>query len=260
VHEPVKAGRCETCHNPHASSADNLLKREEAPLCLSCHKITPEFSANHRGFDPASATCSACHDPHASAEAGLIMKNKHAPFAEGDCNACHVATKAGLPLRGTPYQICNDCHAEQVTSVKKYSAHGATDQESCNLCHKPHAAHDRSLLKQPPVQLCSKCHDPARGEKSEGENPHAKFACANCHAPHGSDQEAYLKQPNLELCATCHSREHHVAHPMGEKVIDPITKTPVTCLSCHDLHAWKSEPLLPALSVGDLCIRCHRDK
>lgn len=36
-HEPVSEG-CDTCHSPHGTVADNLLKQNEPFLCLQCHE------------------------------------------------------------------------------------------------------------------------------------------------------------------------------------------------------------------------------
>ncbi len=259
VHDPVKRGQCDACHDPHAGDNEALMKARQVEICLKCHAITPMFTATHRGFDPQNVRCSACHDPHSSDAPSLVMKEVHPPFADRDCDACHAKNPekgAGYPLKSSALAVCGECHSEEAAVVRQYSAHGASDKQSCEICHNGHASHDRSLLLLPERQLCRKCHE----EKAAGTSmtdPHRKLACATCHAPHGSSGESYLVEADLTLCAKCHSSQHHVAHPMGETAIDKITKKPVTCVSCHQLHGWKADPLLPAEGTRDLCVRCH---
>jgi predicted CXXCH cytochrome family protein len=60
VHGPVAAGECTACHEPHASSNKNLLRRDAQNLCVYCH------------------------------ETGLIMKNKaHQEIGQKECTECH---------------------------------------------------------------------------------------------------------------------------------------------------------------------------
>jgi predicted CXXCH cytochrome family protein len=187
------------------------------------------------------------------------MKRVHPPFAERDCRACHVAQaagKLGYPLKSTALTVCGECHADEAAQVRQFAAHGSNDKQSCEQCHNGHASHEAGLLLLPQQQLCRKCHpEPPAGTSTP--NPHAKQACTTCHAQHGSAVKPYLAESPLTLCAKCHTKEHHIAHPMGEKATDPNTKQPVTCISCHSLHGWKADPLLPAEGSRDLCVRCH---
>ncbi len=46
-HEPVTEG-CDTCHSPHGTVADNLLKQNEPFICLQCHEA--HFHAGREGI------------------------------------------------------------------------------------------------------------------------------------------------------------------------------------------------------------------
>ncbi len=262
THAPMKIGQCYKCHDVHGGQNDYLLTKGENELCSSCHGNEQKLRERHVGFDPVGARCSACHDPHASDSPGLVMSNKHAPFEEKDCAACHTTQQAdgSYPLKGAVQQVCADCHSDVVDKFARYMPHGSTPERSCEQCHNAHASDQKKLLGGTEKQLCTKCHDPSRGVETVGENPHTKYACGTCHEPHGNERGGYLKKPILELCASCHQHQHTVAHPMGDKVTDPVRGGPLDCLSCHDLHAWTSEPLMIASGERDLCVRCHRDK
>ncbi len=262
VHDPVRRGQCTRCHPAHASSEPQLLTANQATICLGCHKSTPTFTSKHKGFDPKSSKCSACHDPHSSDDPSLLMPEVHAPFAEGNCDVCHVAKSSGsgYPLRGTILDICGSCHSEVASMIRRYSPHGGDDSSSCGRCHNPHASHDVNLLVTSQRQLCLGCHDLSKGVQSPDEDPHASRACATCHASHGSEEPFYLRREPMRLCGSCHTNQHHVSHPMGDGVTDPQTGNMLTCLSCHQLHGWPASPLLIADGSRDLCVRCHREK
>ena len=262
LHDPVKRGQCNRCHPAHASTGEQLLTSNQADVCLECHSPTPTFIRKHKGFDPRTSKCSACHDPHSSDDPSLLMKEIHVPFAEGNCDVCHVSQQAGAgyPLRGNTLHICGECHGDIAGTIQRFTPHGASEAAACEICHNPHTSHETNLLKTSQKQLCLGCHDPGRGVKSPGENPHAERACTSCHAVHGNDEPFYLKKEPMKLCSGCHIDQHHVSHPMGDQTTDPLTGGIVTCTSCHKLHGWQHEALLLADAKRDLCIRCHRTK
>ena len=87
---------------------------------------------------------------------------------------------------------------------------------------------------------------------------HDGLDCTECHTPHGSDNDRYLRTLDVDLCARCHERAHVTSHPVGENAIDERTGTPMTCLSCHQLHGAPHEFYLPLDPTMDLCIQCHQ--
>jgi len=101
-HEPMDVGRCNKCHNPHASSYEKFLRKPEWELCTSCHldkiegkHVISSFRKNdhptHNVKDPSrpgkNMSCISCHNPHASDSRSMLD-------AEGTnaiklCSKCH---------------------------------------------------------------------------------------------------------------------------------------------------------------------------
>lgn len=105
LHEPVRKGECQKCHEIHGSSKKSLLAKEysaaihanngslsAAELCFSCHKtdlVDKRQVLNETKFRNGEVNlhylhmtgtnrkrnCSACHDPHGSETGSLIRGN-----------------------------------------------------------------------------------------------------------------------------------------------------------------------------------------
>lgn len=84
-HHPIGEGKvaCSDCHNPHGSTAPNMLKfATVTETCTSCH-------AEKRGpflweHEPVVEDCTNCHKPHGSNIPPLLKSR--APFL---CESCH---------------------------------------------------------------------------------------------------------------------------------------------------------------------------
>ncbi|MGP8083849.1 MAG: DmsE family decaheme c-type cytochrome [Terracidiphilus sp.] len=120
-------------------------------------------------------------------------------------------------------------------------------------------------------ETCATCHDEV--SKKFAENPHNKIALqhgktgATCESCHGAGKahvegggditkifdpaKATPKEASAN-CLGCHAG----AHPNFDR--SPHAKAGVSCISCHDIHAGKEEPLLKA-SQPTLCFQCHND-
>jgi predicted CXXCH cytochrome family protein len=80
VPHPV-AGDCLTCHSPHSTRNEHILKKDIYALCSSCH---PEYTLNHPvGHHPVrflkianqgnkEISCVSCHQPHGSQNQSLL--------------------------------------------------------------------------------------------------------------------------------------------------------------------------------------------
>ncbi len=109
LHEPVRRGECLSCHDPHFSPEDALLRNArpaeaDAPatdatsaLCFDCHDRTladRETSETtwfrdgdrnlhfvHLRDGDGGRSCGLCHDPHAGADRALLRETS--PFGPG---------------------------------------------------------------------------------------------------------------------------------------------------------------------------------
>ncbi|MGE3277286.1 MAG: DmsE family decaheme c-type cytochrome [Vicinamibacterales bacterium] len=89
-HMPVAEGQleCSSCHNPHGSSNERLLKvgMSVNQSCEGCH-------ADKRGphlweHAPVTERCTTCHDAHGSTNDRMLVAK--APFL---CQRCHVSAQ-----------------------------------------------------------------------------------------------------------------------------------------------------------------------
>lgn len=100
IHEPTDSGRCNKCHNPHATNNVNHLRMPPWELCTSCHKdkindghIVKTFlrkvHPTHGVKDPSrpgkDLSCISCHSPHVSNTA-FLLKSKQTIYL---CAKCH---------------------------------------------------------------------------------------------------------------------------------------------------------------------------
>lgn len=250
VHEPVAAGQCQTCHNPHVSKHKGLLKEEAAKLCYGCHSelltLAEEAAVAHQPF--ADADCLACHAPHSSDRKGLIR-----------------TVDSGL--------VCFECHGE-LQNKNKFE-HRPFADGNCQACHRPHAAERIQLLDDEADHLCVGCHGGDLGA-AHGKFPYKvkKEGCLTCHNPHGSDRPDLVRNvlhpPYRDGCMDCHAGggiptvgkclECHDG--IGEKLNSihshQTNKTGNGCVNCHSPHASDFENLMKD-SQKQVCRECHAD-
>jgi DmsE family decaheme c-type cytochrome len=76
---------CTTCHDPHGSPHERLLRRPGDALCLQCHTV-PGHQVAHNGIY-AGIRCQECHvDVHGSATNRALLAPR--PLGQ-DCLVCH---------------------------------------------------------------------------------------------------------------------------------------------------------------------------
>ncbi len=109
-HMPLESGNmtCSSCHNPHGSAADKLLKEASVnETCYKCH-------ADKRGpflweHEPVRDNCLNCHDPHGTVTQYMLKMQR--PRL---CQSCHMGPGHGNP--GNPKTVqsfnrsCQNCH------------------------------------------------------------------------------------------------------------------------------------------------------
>jgi DmsE family decaheme c-type cytochrome len=134
------------------------------------------------------------------------------------------------------------------------------------------AAQDAAAPADPAADRCGTCHADVVNKFST--NPHSRIAemhtgkgvtCENCHGngqahiDSGGDptkiinpKKATAKQINA-TCLTC----HNAAHPDFAR--SPHGKADLSCISCHSVHAAKTETGLLKQEQPQLCYSCHTD-
>ncbi len=254
-HEPFIQGECLSCHDPHGSSDNTMLRgKKYADACTTCHQdVTGAHDTVH---GPASAgACGACHAPHAS----IYPKLLHAQGRDL-CLRCHLATQLELeshPVRHEP--VLGDCR----------------------ICHAPHATDTRALLVADPSQLCVSCHadiaEKVAGAKTQHQALTTQKSCLNCHAAHAGDRSHLLLRQEKDLCLDCHNKV--IKLDDGTKLTnmkDVLEKrsslhgvlAEQSCSVCHEIHGSDNRRLLTSEYPAEiytpfneasyaLCFACH---
>jgi len=270
IHLPVGNGECSSCHDPHASATKGQLLNSLQQLCFTCHDQQEEaYKEAHKRYPVGKSNCLGCHTPHASVVKGdhltdgLFLSYIHAPFGEKSCDDCHVSSDSPEPLQliAKETEFCYICHGDIEDEVNsKVHVHLPVKDGNCAGCHAPHASPAEHLLLAPGKDLCVKCHADLMPKLTATyvHEPVAQGRCAECHLPHASEDESLLLNDSIALCVSCHETQGKFTHPVGPKAIDPNTKKPMTCVSCHDAHGSEYEAVLVADGERDLCLQCHK--
>jgi predicted CXXCH cytochrome family protein len=264
---PFKNGECSACHNPHGASEDNLLFEKPIDTCKKCHT-----TINCKAGDASIASvtkkmdCISCHSGHSSDKKGILGPYAHSIFLEKKCGECHKPISEGREIV-TKYagdRLCLNCH-EKDTSIIDDDVHRKDPESSCIMCHGPHAS-EKTNLTINESKLCVTCHEDTekrtffmeKALKSKREcEPIKNRECFECHVPVHSDKNLNFREDEFQLCNKCHEAEHKITHPMGPDVIDVRNGQPITCISCHSMHAASSKFMLTHDGKRTLCIQCH---
>jgi predicted CXXCH cytochrome family protein len=193
-HAPVAGGMCLTCHDPHGSAVEKLMRAPKPDGCYDCHD-----------------------------KAFYYGPTVHEPVGVGDCELCHEPHQGDNPmlLKKVGSELCFSCHSSEGYSGK--SVHAPIAAGNCTECHLPHSSQNAGLLQRKGNLLCRKCHalvekiphavlgfneygHPLRGRKDPGR-PGKIFGCESCHVPHASEWPTlyrYEAESMFDLCNHCH--------------------------------------------------------
>jgi len=254
-HPPFAQGQCLQCHEAHWANNQVFLKRTDSSLCLRCHQQIQTLAIKHKVKRIQTLECLSCHDPHGGQKVGILRSFKHKPYTQGQCQACHSNLKAG------PY-ICFKCHPQ--TQKDFYHQHnhllGGYVSNACLICHAPHVAGNKQLLRDKPQRLCQQCHVEIAKQRAESLYIHPKWKeCLSCHIAHGSDSPSMLNGDGNSVCVRCHETQGKFTHPVGPKVRDPRNKQPVTCVTCHNPMGTNFKYNLRLSGEASLCLECHKN-
>ncbi len=261
VHPEVKKGNCTVCHSPHSADKEGLLVKDKKGLCSGCHKgEEATFIKVHDNYQVAGSNCLSCHSPHSSDRKGILKANLHKPFEERRCAICHSQGSKETIKVGTA--ICMDCHSDSMDGFNKINNHLLAGEggDVCSNCHNPHASDGKHFLKDKEDRVCFGCHIDTRWHMAKGNSKHPKLeGCSNCHTSHGSNNQFFLTKGD-DTCSIgdCHPAQGRFTHPIGEKVIDPRSKEPMSCSTCHNPMGAEERFILRFEKDKELCIQCHQ--
>lgn len=256
VHPEVRKGNCTTCHSAHASANDGLLVKDRRAVCATCHGKSGD--ARQCSYEVAGSDCAGCHSPHSSDRKGLLKASLHKPFEERKCGACHGSQKYDIK---PGVAMCIECHSSTLASFQKINSHLMPgNKNSCTSCHNPHASDEKSLFKGKGPKVCFQCHSDSRRHMENSAFTHPGLdKCSECHVAHGSNYRYFLSSGN-ETCSTdkCHPTQGTFTHPVGEKIIDPRSKAPMDCSTCHNPMGSPEHFILRFEKDRELCVQCHQ--
>ena len=203
---------CLNCHQPHAGDHGQLLRGPTAKLCFQCHDEDVERVAG-----PTIPSIQA-----ALTESAMV----HRPAARGECTICHQVHggERDRLLKGeyvhvysafedaSGYALCFSCHdknlvleerTDAITAFRNgdrnlhYVHVNSPKSRSCNICHDPHAANSKHLLR------ASFPYGPIRWSLAIAwkATPTGGGCAAGCHAPFTYDRATpveYVREPGDE--------------------------------------------------------------
>jgi len=146
--------------------------------------------------------------------------------------------------------VCFQCHEQhrfQGNVVHKPVAEG-----KCSVCHNPHVARYKKLLRRKEGELCYSCHKKQAVIFTKGivHGPVRQGNCTACHDSHASALKGLVRKDLSRACLQCHK---------DLKVKYKFTHEPYgngQCTSCHRPHNSDRAQLLNA-DPEALCATCH---
>ncbi len=147
-------------------------------------------------------------------------------------------------------RACFSCHERSGFSGRV--VHEPVAGGRCGVCHNPHVARFKGLLRQRQDTLCYSCHRRQKETFARGvvHEPVADGRCTGCHTPHAGSGRGLIRKDLAGACFACHQdlerkyRYTHQPYAGGQ------------CGSCHRPHRADNLELL--VEDGDrLCLTCH---
>ena len=232
---------CSLCHQP--------LEKEQADLCVACHKDVADQLENKTGAHgrlDSPRNCAGCHADH--------QGRSFDPLQAALQNFDHSRT--AFPLSGKHSQVeCKDCHPANrydqaktncVSCHQEPAQHAGVLGVDCAACH--------STEGWKPATMDGKAYDHAQYgfslvKHTAGYNAQA-ITCVTCH-------RAISTAFNQRICTACHN--DHDAVFMAKHT----AQYGADCLQCHDgvdrMHAFQHAAFFPleGKHVALECASCH---
>lgn len=277
-------------------SFKKLAPPERSELCLQCHEkdaCSPGTQWRTSAHAHSGVSCTDCHKGHynvppgtpATKVAGLDASPSEllrAAYQDSKKETVDMAAlkQASQAMGARGVETCYRCH-QQTRELERiagpHQIHGKNNFE-CKTCHDPHG----NIRKESRTDLCLECHKghPTMAFKS---STHALqgLACVDCHNPHPSTQLARFRNidhdrsdrpfamgqrsihPRMPMASNdpvaCYPCHQNIAALFSLPSHHPVKEGKMKCSSCHDVHGGSTKNL-NAVSVNQLCWKCHADK
>ncbi|MEH7273147.1 cytochrome c3 family protein [Neobacillus vireti] len=196
--------QCSSCHNPHGSTNDRLLKQTVAGVTYSTTPIKlaltedPEFAAINSSSTNSGLKITKSVGPKESAD-----KVNYANF----CSTCHDTYDTGS---GKQTALGHYSHTTNSSSAGR----------NCASCHYAHGT-DITLLKDAAGKTLADYTKPVADGGMGWTDAVAKEYMKDVSAG-GSNNKKYT---NMSVCWTCHTSSHPLDTPMPAQVGDPNAGT-----------------------------------
>jgi predicted CXXCH cytochrome family protein len=196
--------QCSSCHNPHGSTNDRLLKMTVAGVTYSTTPIKLALTE-----DPAYAEINK-----SSTNSGLKITKSIGPKENAD--------------KVTYANFCSTCHDTYDTGSGKQTALGhyshttnsSSQGRNCASCHYAHGT-DITLLKDAAGKTIADYTKPV-ADGGKGWTPERATEYMKDVSAGGSANKKYT---NMAVCWTCHTSSHPLDTPMPAQKGDPTLGT-----------------------------------
>jgi predicted CXXCH cytochrome family protein len=161
-----------------------------AMLVLGCGTPQQRYRVLSIFFDGVPNPDAPVKQSVRTASAGERRTTVHKPYADNQCNACHLNTADIFARAQVRADVCLDCHSTIPQQHKVM--HGPVVVNECQMCHAPHSSASPHLLRRPAPAVCTQCH-----ELNELKNLHKtpvdlNASCITCHSGHGGSDSRLL--------------------------------------------------------------------
>ncbi len=184
-HAVLEQQSCVSCHNPHASAQEHLVKAPGAELCVGCHedRRVGENDLAHGIVDLIG--CQACHEPHGGSRPDLLRRS-----AGELCRDCHEIGRIEIAEEATTVTLLDRFQVPAEVAV-------TMGKVRLSSTHRDHPLRQHLTVGTPTEEeikrsgstfsgelTCVTCHqscEPSRPRRLRWGAVSAMEACLNCH-------------------------------------------------------------------------------
>jgi len=124
---------CFSCHDPHGSENDSILRKPVNEVCASCHGPNSQSGPRaasieahtHHKADSTGSQCVACHMPRIEQTIANVNVSSH---------SFHFVTPAQTDAQKIP-NACNVCHTDKDTAWASAALKTCTDRSPWRMAH-----------------------------------------------------------------------------------------------------------------------------